>query len=303
MLRSVLTSVVALSLAGALAAQAAEKREVENLFRVQVPAGWQDQTAPVPAMKMLVTSPRVKETGGNCNVISIEMPELQGADQATLDAAGAQVFTSEFWQKEFSDANMQNAKIEKSGARTQHGRQVFFVRASSDLTSQGTTVNVTQLQDVQLVSGLMFMVTCGARTAGVAREEGDFSTIMTSFEPIASTPTAMMQPNERPSLTLYQQPQFSGVSRVVTQDATDLASFGWSKPAASFSITGASAWQVCDGANFTGQCRTLSGSSPSLAAFTAASVRRLAARPGDLAAVGNTLRAAAKAALAASSTR
>src|SRR5262249_47380058 len=114
MLRSVLTSVVAFTLAGALAAQAADKREVENLFRVNVPAGWQDQPAPAAAMKLLITSPRLSETGGNCNVIAIEADELKGADQATLDAAGAEVFTSEFWQKEFSDASMQNSKIEKS---------------------------------------------------------------------------------------------------------------------------------------------------------------------------------------------
>ncbi|MBI1210317.1 MAG: hypothetical protein GC190_02545 [Alphaproteobacteria bacterium] len=295
MLRPLLLS-IALSVAGAAAA-AAETREVDNLFRFEMPTGWHDQAVPVSQMKLLIASPRVAETGGRCTVVVEDMPELQSADQDALDAAGEQTFTDEFWHTELG--KLPNATIEATGKRRQGGRLVQSVRLSADFPgADGAPVRVSEQQDVHLVPGRMLLVTCAARVSGVAREEDDFKTIMTSFEPIVETPTAALQPNAVPSLTLYDGVQFSGVSRVVTQDTSDLARFGWTRPTASLSIAGGGAWQVCDGTNFTGRCLTLRGSASSLPAFTAASVRHVKTRPGNLAAVG-AVRDALKAGLAA----
>jgi hypothetical protein len=292
MLRTLVISVFALAFA-AVAAQA-ESREVDNLFRLQVPSGWQDRRSPAPEMKLLITSPRFTETGGNCNVIAVDVPELQTADQATLNEAGEQVFTEDFWQEQVS--KFQNSKIEKTGKRQQGARQVYSLRFSADFpTPNGATIRVDEQQDVHLVAGRMLMVTCGVRTAQAEREKDDIATVLTSFEPVVETPSVMLQPKERPSLTLYERSQFAGVSRVVTQDVSDLTQFGWSRSAASFSSSGAGAWQVCDGANFSGRCQTLSGSASSLPTFMAVSARHIVAPGGSFAAAGKAAQNAARA--------
>jgi hypothetical protein len=301
MLRILVTSVFALSFA-ALAAQA-ESRDVDNLFRLQVPTGWQDRTAS-DKIKLLITSPRFAETHGNCNIIAIDMPELADTSQEVLNAAGGEVFTKAFWTEQLAQSKLQNADIEKSGSRRKGEREIWYTRVSADYTlPDGSSVRLTQLQDAHLVPGHMFAVTCTASAASVAREEDDFSTIMTSFEPIVAAPSVMLEPKNRPSLTLYEGTQFAGVSRVVTQDVTDLAQFGWSRAAASFSSAGAGAWQVCDRANFSGRCQTLSGSSPSLPTFIAVSARHVVAPAGSFAAAGNAAREAARAGVLATTGR
>ena len=74
----------------------------------------------------------------------------------------------------------------------------------------------------------------------------------------------------------------AGASRVITQDAGDLKQFGWSRTAGSFSTSGAGTWEVCDGTNFSGHCRTLSGSNGAVPALAAMSARRVSTGQGDV---------------------
>ena len=85
-----------------------------------------------------------------------------------------------------------------------------------------------------------------------------FKTVFESFAPLNDT-LAAAEPAGLATLTLYAGADFGGVSRGVTQDAPDLAAFGWHDAAASMSVAGPGLWQVCDGANYAGSCRVVAG--------------------------------------------
>jgi hypothetical protein len=290
MLRSLLSLIALAALAGT--ALAADYVDTDNTFRFTMPEGWQTQPAPLPQLKVTVASPRIAETGGNCNVVVALRDELKSVSQTDLDAEGAAIFNDEFWRSILDAAKFKNIKIEKSGVREQNGRKVFYVRETSEGTIAGTTLSVAQWQDAHLVPGALYMVTCTALAESISLEEADFTTVTTSFEPILATPTAAVRAPGLASLTLYERPRFAGVSRVITQDTADLTRFGWSRAVASFSVAGTGAWEICDGANFSGRCRTVSGSNGALPGFAAISARRVTARLNDAPSIAAALTAA-----------
>lgn len=279
MLRPALSLIVAVVLA--TPAIAGEYVDTDNTFRFTMPDGWTQQPVAIPQLKVTVVSPRVEETGGNCNVVVTPNENLKTARQAELDEAAASIFNDDFWRSVLQAAQFENIKIEKSGARDQGGRKVFFVRATSVGKVAGNDLHVAQWQDAHLVPGALYVVTCTSLAEAISREKADFTTLMTSFEPILSTPTAALRTSSPASLTLYERPRFAGVSRVVTQDTQDLARSGWSRPAGSFSIAGGAQWQICDGVNFSGRCHTLSGDNGVGPAFVALSARRVVPRHDD----------------------
>jgi len=258
------------------------------IFKVNIPKDWQVKEPSDAAIKLMVISPRIASTGGNCNFIVNDMPKLVGVSQAQINEAGTEAFTEAFWRKELEAAKMTNVRIEKSGTRDQGDRRVFYARWTSDMPVDGGTISMTGLQDLHVVPGRGYVVTCAALSEAVDQEEADFAYIMNSFEPSSEVPTAALSPSGPASLTLYDRARYSGVSRVITQDTADLTQFGWSRTAASFSTAGSDAWEVCDSANFTGNCRTLSGNVPTLPAFAALSARRVPAGRGDLSDLVNT---------------
>jgi len=79
---------------------------------------------------------------------------------------------------------IKSTTIDNWGERTQRGRKVFFVKATSEVEVPGVSLVVTQLLDLHPTPGTVFAVTCTALAAGFAREEKDFETVMTSFEPL-----------------------------------------------------------------------------------------------------------------------
>lgn len=294
MLRSFLSLFAIAALSTSAAAD--EYSDTAKTYRFDMPDGW--QTTLEPEVNLMILSPRNEQTGGNCNLIINDSEETKALTQAELDAVGAVTFTEPFWRSALEGAGLRNIKVEKVGARKQKSRNVFFVRQTSDVTVNNADITITQLQDVHLIPGRAFVLTCTALAAEVAQEEANFATIMTSFEPTAEVPTAMLRPPAPASLTLYERPRFAGVSRVITQDTEDLSRFGWRRSAASFSVSGSATWQVCDGANFSGRCRTLSGSDGAAPVFAVLSARRVAPHADDLSPLAASLGQGLKASLA-----
>lgn len=292
MLRSMFALIAVAAFAGSAAAK--EYSDTSATYRFDMPDGW--ETTVLPEINLFILSPRNAESGGNCNLIINDSDETKSLNQAALDALGTQTFTEAFFRSAYEAAGLRNTKVEKIGTRTQRGANVFFIRHTSDITVNQQDLSITQLQDVHLRPGRAYVLTCTARAAGIAQEETDFATIMTSFEPLTSVPVAMNRTPTPASLTLYERQRFAGVSRVITKDTQDLAEFGWRQPAASFSVSGDATWQICDGANFSGRCRMLSGSNGAGPSFAVLSARRVS----PLAA---SLNKAATAGTAATSTR
>jgi hypothetical protein len=98
--------------------------------------------------------------------------------------------------------------------------------------------------------------------AQAAGEQADFKTVLDSSEPLGMNVVATLQPRRAAStaaLVLYAGPLFDGPRRVFTADVPNLPQAGWSGWTGSFALKGAGLWQICDGINYTGNCRIIAG--------------------------------------------
>ncbi|MBP6012704.1 MAG: hypothetical protein KBA31_10790 [Alphaproteobacteria bacterium] len=181
MFRTIASAAVAFTLAGT--AYAGEFRDLNNRFSLTAPDGWTSEAPPAPAVALVVASPRKPETGGNCNVVLADNP-LKGQTQAEIDQQLASVINAEFWKTMIGQAKMfKSINIDDWGTREQRGRNVHYVKATSEIDAGGTTLSVTQLMNLYVMPGQSAAITCTARTEAYDREEGDISSIMNSFEP------------------------------------------------------------------------------------------------------------------------
>ena len=163
---------------------AGELSDTDRRFRLTAPDGWITQPTPGEPIALVIASPRIAETRGNCNVFAAKN-ELAGKSQAEVDKYASDMVNNEaFWKAALGSVPVfKSTTIDKFGARDADGRKVFFVKATSRAESGGTALMVTQLQDMHPTPGMTFAVTCTALTDKFEREETDFASIMTSFKP------------------------------------------------------------------------------------------------------------------------
>jgi hypothetical protein len=98
--------------------------------------------------------------------------------------------------------------------------------------------------------------------AQAAGEQADFKIVLDSAEPLGAGVIAELQPRRVTStaaLVLYAGPLFDGPRRAFTHDVPNLPQAGWSGWTGSFALRGAGLWQICDGINYTGNCRVIAG--------------------------------------------
>jgi len=216
-----------------------------------------------PNVKFKILSSRFEQTHGVCTVFTTLNPASRAATQADIDADGDKRIDENFWLTSLKKVKMlKEVKIESHGQKMVHGHKAYFVVAVITGTVEGVgDVTLKTQQMMEAIPGQFFLLGCAAHDAddGYPLDVADFETVLNSFAPLSDAPVAMLEGQGVSSLTMYSQPRFGGVSRVVTQDAPDLAAFGWRGPTASMSVAGGGAWEVCDGANFAGTCQTVSG--------------------------------------------
>jgi hypothetical protein len=202
--------------------------------------------------------------------------------QEAIDADGEKTVDEAFWLRALKKAKyVDDASIEATGVKMINGHKAYFAIAnlSATVPNVGAIKAKTQ-QMLEAIPGQFFIVTCTASDTGYAQEESDFNIVFNSFAPLSDAPVASAEPNGVSSLTMYSLPGFGGVSRVVTRDAPDLASYGWRVTTASVSVAGSGAWEVCEGANYNGRCRMITAAlptGPDGKLFAVASARRVKA--------------------------
>lgn len=252
----------ALALTAPLAA-AESYTDAESNFRITIPDGWQNDHDTDESIRLSLLSPRFKETRGLCGVLTMAQPETRGKSQAELDADGDRSFGEEFWIKAMQGADTVKAvAIDGRGVRMVNGHKAYFMVATIDPKASADGPKIKTQQMIEVIPGQFFLIMCMSKADSFDKEEADFTALMNSFAPISDAPVAMREPNGVTSLTMYSLPRYGGVSRVVTQDAANLAEFGWHGTTASLSVAGTGAWEVCEGANFTGRCETVTTSLP-----------------------------------------
>jgi hypothetical protein len=165
-------------------AVAGEFSDAGRRFTLSAPDGWAQQPSPGEPIALVIASPRAGETRGNCNVFAGKNG-LDGKSQAEVDKYANDMVNNEaFWKEALGSVKIfKSTTIEKFGARDAGGRQVFFVRATSNADLNGTALTITQLQDMHPTPGMTYAVTCTALAGAIGREEADFASIMNSFKP------------------------------------------------------------------------------------------------------------------------
>jgi hypothetical protein len=209
MFRIVACAMAALALT-ATAATAAEYTDANNTFRLKMPDDWTTERPPIETVAVVIVSPRRVETGGNCNVVLAPVEATKSMSQAEIEADLSGQFNEEYWKAEFRGAGgFKSTTIEKHGERMQHGRKVFFVKATSEFVAGDITLFITQLVDYHAIPGRVYAVSCTVRQTGFEREVADFEMIMTSFEPIpymtvaagrTSAPSRVAGPSRAPAI-------------------------------------------------------------------------------------------------------
>jgi beta/gamma crystallin len=276
MLRAILVGVSLLALC-AEPSLAETVRDTQNNFRVSVPSGWKADKYPAEDLKVVLAAPDREQTGANCNVVTEAHPPSKAMTQAQIDADIDAQVNEAAWSAMFKSVIfIDNVVVEKSGTERLNGHNGHFVVVSFASVTPGMPIRQVKLkQDLIAIPGELFFVTCSASQDAYAQKEDEFKSVFESFAPLNDS-VATIEPSGVPSLTLYARSNFDGVSRVVTRDTPDLALTGWRDPAGSVSIAGPGLWQVCDGANYSGSCRLVSGSSHE--PMTVVSARLLPAR-------------------------
>lgn len=274
------------------AAFAADFDDREHKFRVSVPDGWLSQAKPTETVHVVLLSPRLTTTGGNCPIMSQAVGETEGLSQSDLDKKLAGQVNETFWQLMFTAAGFPDAKVVATDEKKQDGRKIYnsvvkIVRA----TAQGT-VEIRAKQTLYALPGALYMVNCTAREAGFETETEDFESIFKSMKPDNRDYVASLRTHETSGVTLVANGP-AAQTRTVTENAPNLPLSGWWMPTARVALTGAEAWQVCDGINYTGQCGVIAASTAfENGGAKIASLRRVAVGNDSLAARATTFGAA-----------
>jgi hypothetical protein len=256
--------------------------DAENNFRVVIPDGWQNDHDTDKSLKLSLVSPRFDETFAKCAVFVGDSPETRGQSQADLDADGDKEIGDDFWTQGAKSADgLDSITIDGRGVRMINAHKAYFaITTLSGKRKDGSVVSLKTQQMLEAIPGQFFLLACAASKDGFEKEQPDFDAFMNSFAPLGDARVASAPSSGVTSLTMYTQPRFGGVSRVITQDQANLALFGWHGTTASMSIAGSGAWEVCDGTNFTGRCETVTAAlptGPSGKGFAIASARHVKA--------------------------
>jgi hypothetical protein len=204
MVRVIICMFAALLLAG-LPAQAGDFTDKNNTFRLTVPEGWTVQTPP-PQLAVVVTSPRVADTGGNCNALTGAEEGTRTMSQAEVEADVGKHITPEFWKTSIMANKMfKSTTVEASGDKVQRGRKVFFVKTRSDVELNGVAFKVVQLANLHVIPGRFYLSTCTVEAVALDQESADFETVLTSFEPIPEATVASL--SNRAPVTLSHNHQ------------------------------------------------------------------------------------------------
>jgi len=273
-----LIAAVTIALIGVFAAWAGtDYSDPEGRFRVTVPDGWASQRLTGSPIALALASDRVKETGGLCVVLAQNVPETRSMQQSELDETFGPMLNEEFWLTMLKSVKVPGSiALESSGTEPRQGRTTYFV--ISKYTHQDATGGEKQSKSkmvLHVVPGSMHFINCLTKYEQYAQEEASLEVIFASYTPGAGL-VASLAPRGPSLLKLYAGPRFDGVTLDVAGDVANLAQLGWRGNTASFSVAGYGQWQICDGLNYSGNCRLVA--TPSAAALGGRVLRIASAR-------------------------
>lgn len=297
MLRVVLgLTVAAASLALSVAAGAADYRDPAGRFTVAVPEGWEfakPDNAEIITLVMATSKSSAQGYDAACLAMYLDIAETKGKSQAEVNSMIDGQFTPEFWRQALQSSKDKDFKIDTSGSRDAGGRKVHNAVFTGTAEEDGKSTTAKGKMELHFVPGSLHSVMCVTDVATYEKASVQFDRIFTSYEPGRAALVASATPASPVSLlTMYSKPSYEGVAHVLSQDTPDLASAGWVAMAGSLTVDGAGTWQVCDGVNYGGTCKTVSSalSANDAGVIKVTSARRLSGAPGIQSAAATALR-------------
>ena len=245
-----------LSLIVTFAAEAGTSyRDPGGRFAVTVPDGWQFDRPSTQSPLGLLLAKQDGERIGLCMIIVLDTADTRNMSQAELDEEAAKVFTKDYWRNSFTSAGATDVNVEEVGSKDQNGRKAFFAVASASFSRNGVDGRSKSKQVIHLLPGSVHAVMCLAKEEVFPTFAGEFEIVFDSYVP-ASALVAMGPGAPSSTLTLFTGARYDGMRRVLMQSVTDLPQLGWSATA-SLAAVGPSAWQICEGFNYSGRCSVI----------------------------------------------
>lgn len=284
----------------AASAHAEKYNDPYGRFSVTVPPGWAAEkpnsnvNAGAPAeITLFMVGIREKKMVGLCLALLANTPDTRSMSQAEIDSKASSELTEDAWRASAKSSGFgDKIAIESSGNRQGPGHLVHYVVTTMDSKNKdGTVTKMKGKQELHMLPGVIHMVGCATDAESYDTASVDFETIFTSFTPMAGVVAQTPQPVGPSVVTLFSGADFTGVARVLTQDAPSVAALGLSGPTGSVAISGFGAWQACEGANYTGTCRALRAAETGAPGRTLkfGSLRRLPPSAAGLAGVVNLM--------------
>lgn len=250
-------------------------------FALTVPDGWMTVPGEMGPIGVGLVSPRFDRTSGMCLVFSREMSETRQQNQAALNDEMAKGVDEAFWRSMVEDKDARDTTVE-ARSELRSDRRVFLATVRQTVKLGQEEVPMRMEIALHVVPGLILMSHCGANQAQFSAEQNDIKTITDTLNPTAGVIASLDRPQGSSTLVLFAGPRFDGEIRELAHDAPDLR-LGHT---ASFALRGAQQWEICDRANYQGNCRFVAGASAAALGgrpLAIASARRVA---GRLSAVG-----------------
>jgi hypothetical protein len=230
-------------------------------FTVALPAEWQAAKPEGTQVAAVIGKLEGEQIVGLCLVVVTETPQTVGKSQDEIDQAMQTVLSKEFWQSTYKSQGGENVVISTVGARDAFGRKVNFV--FSEFTSKGKdgkAQRMTAHEEVHALPGRMHDIGCLAKTERFAQASADFDAILKSYNPLSGlVAQAPSVPTPTSVLTLYAQAGFGGAARVLKGETPNVTWVSWPTVTGSAMVSGFGEWEICEGADFTGNCTILAG--------------------------------------------
>lgn len=279
MYRSTIAALIALTLAPVAAAE--NYANPEKGFKLTVPDGWSKDPPQSSSggLDLVLRSPRHETTRGTCPLDAAQIAETQSKSQEQINEELTPVINEAFWRAAVG-GGLPELAFDEIGSELRNGRRVFTATARFTSDIKGTKAWVRMKATMQAGPGHIGKAACMTWLEESAPDDADIGVILGTFESTRAMLIAGAPARAPATLVLFAGPRFAGAHRELTQDIPNLFQAGWSVPTASFVLKGHGLWEICDGANYTGNCRLLAGAASGEQMLRIGSARRVNV-PGD----------------------
>jgi hypothetical protein len=251
----------------------------EGRFAIGVPDEWIGGKPTDNRVAALLAKRTETELFAVCVVVLTDTPGTKSMTQADINREAATKLGDDFWLQVYKAQGAQDVVVSSSSVRdTSGGRKVQTVSAEFSMKqANGELMRFKSREELHAQPGRIHDIGCLSPTAKFDSVKDDIEAVLLSYDPQGGL--TVQGPATEPSVvTLYARANFEGVARVVKNEVVNVAD-----RTGSIMVSGLGAWQVCEGASFTGPC-TIVASAKSASGYgvlKVGSLRPVAATPAQ----------------------